>query len=123
MLPGERLVVLVVILLISFIADAIIFYAMGYKSGRRDEGEEWAEKKEYYEWLLEMKKRQDFEEVKFVDEKPKKKRSKVERLSASDFDGDVLMKPKKVKDRKYCDICGKVIKKGALCYDCQKAGW
>ena len=106
MLPGERLALLVVILLVSFIADAIIFYVMGYKSGRKDEGEEWAEKKDYYEWLLEMKKRQDFEEVKFADEKPKR-----------------IKNPKKVKERKYCDICGKVIKKGALCYDCQKAGW
>lgn len=121
MLPGERLVVLVAILLVSFIADAIIFYVLGYKSGRKDEGEEWAEKKEYYEWLLQMKKRQDFEEVRFADEKPKKKKmSKTERLSASDFDGDVI-KPKK--EKLHCDICGKVIKKGALCYDCQKAGW
>ena len=122
MLPGERLAILVIILLISFIADAIIFYVLGYKSGRRDEGEEWVEKKEYYEWLLQMKKRQDFEEVRFADEKPKKKKmSKTERLSASDFDGDVLMKHKKAKP--HCEICGKVIKSGSLCYDCQKAGW
>ena len=122
MLPGERLAILVIILLISFIADAIIFYVLGYKSGRRDEGEEWVEKKEYYEWLLQMKKRQDFEEVRFADEKPKKKKmSKTERLSAGDFDGDVLHK--KVKPKLHCDICGRVIKKGTLCYDCQKAGW
>ena len=122
MLPGERLVLIVGILLFSFIIDAIIFYVMGYKSGRRDEGEEWVEKKEYYEWLLQMKKRQDFEEVRFADEKPKKKKmSKTERLSASDFDGDVIIKPKK--EKLHCDICGKVIKKGSLCYDCQKAGW
>lgn len=102
MLPGERLVAVVLFLLISFIIDAIIFYVIGYKSGRKDEGEEWAEKKEYYKWLLEMKKRQDFEEVKIV---PAKKT------------------PKEKKSRKHCDICGKVIKKGTLCYECQKAGW
>ena len=106
MLPGERLVLIVGILLFSFIVNAIIFYVMGYKSGRKDEGEEWAEKKEYYEWLLQMKKRQDFEEVRFADEKPKKVKT-----------------PKKVKARQHCDICGKVIKTGSLCYDCKKAGW
>ena len=106
MLPGERLVVLVAILLVSFIAEAIIFYVWGYKEGRKDEGIEWAEKEDYYKWLLEMKKRQDFEEVRFADEKQKR-----------------IKTPKKVKERKYCDICGKVIKKGALCYECKKAGW
>lgn len=100
MLPGERLVALVFILIVSFLVDAIIFYVIGYKSGRKDEGEEWAEKKEYYEWLLEMKKRQDFEEVKIV---PKKEKPKKEKL--------------------HCDICGKIIKSGMLCYDCKKAGW
>ena len=100
MLPGERLVVVVFILVVSFLIDAVIFYVLGYKSGRNDEGEEWAQKKEYYEWLLQMKKRQDFEEVEIV---PKKEKPKKEKL--------------------HCDICGKVIKKGALCYDCQKAGW
>ena len=102
-MPGERLVLLVGALLFSFIIDAIIFYYMGYKAGRKDEGEEWAEKKDYYEWLLQMKKRQDFEEVKIV---PAKKKT-----------------PKKEKARQHCDICGKVIKKGSLCYECQKAGW
>lgn len=106
MMPGERLVMIVGILLFSFIINAIIFYVMGYKSGRKDEGEEWAEKKEYYEWLLQMKKRQDFEEVRFADEKPKKVKT-----------------PKKEKARKHCDICGKVIKSGSLCYECKKAGW
>lgn len=101
MLPGERLVALVFLLIISFLIDAIIFYVLGYKAGRKDEGEEWAEKKEYYEWLLEMKKRQDFEEVKIVPKKP--------------------VKPKK--EKLHCDICGKVIKSGTLCYDCKKAGW
>lgn len=100
MMPGERLVLLVGALLFSFIIDAVIFYIMGYKSGRRDEGEEWTEKKEYYEWLLQMKKRQDFEEVKIV---PKPAKQKKEKL--------------------HCEMCGKVIKKGTLCYDCQKAGW
>lgn len=104
MLPGERLVVLVFILIFSFLIDAIIFYVIGYKSGRKDEGEEWAEKKEYYEWLLQMKKRQDFEEVRFADEKPKKMKT-----------------PKK--EKLHCDICGKVIKKGTLCYECQKVWW
>lgn len=100
MLPEERLVLIVFLLVVFFIIDAVIFYILGYKSGRRDEGEEWAEKKEYYEWLLQMKKRQDFEEVKIV---PKPSNPKKEKL--------------------HCDICGKVIKKGALCYECQKAGW
>lgn len=105
MMPGERLVLLVGALLFSFIVDAIIFYVMGYKAGRKDEGEEWTEKKDYYDWLLEMKKRQDFEEVKIV---PKKEKPKKE-------------KPKK--EKLHCDICGKIIKKGTLCYECQKAGW
>ena len=102
MLSGERLALLVAIILVSFIAEAIIFYVWGYKEGRKDEGIDWSEKEDYYKWLLEMKKRQDFEEVKIV---PKKKT------------------PKKVKERKYCDICGRVIKNGALCYECKKAGW
>ena len=100
MLPGERLAVIVVLLLISFIIDAVIFYVIGYKSGRKDEGIDWAGKEDYYKWLLEMKKRQEFEEVKIV---PKPVKQKKEKL--------------------HCDICGKVIKKGTLCYDCQRAGW
>lgn len=110
MLPGERLVVLVAILLVSFIADAIIFYVMGYKSGRREEGEEWAEKKEYYEWLLQMRKRQDFEgvvEVKQEDVKksPKKQKKIVKGYSLT------------------CEYCGTPIKKGSVCPECKKAGW
>lgn len=101
MMPGERLAAVVILLIISFVVDAVIFYVMGYKSGRKDEGIDWAEKEEYYKWLLQMKKRQDFEEVKIV---PKK-----------------TAKPKK--EKPHCDICGRVIKKGSLCYDCQKAGW
>lgn len=101
MLPGERLVAVVLFLLISFIIDAIIFYVLGYKSGRKDEGIEWTEKEDYYKWLLEMKKRQDFEEVKIVPKKPVKQK----------------------KEKLHCDICGKIIKKGTLCYECQKAGW
>lgn len=101
MLPGERLVALVFILIVSFLVDAIIFYVIGYKSGRKDEGIDWAEKEDYYKWLLEMKKRQDFEEVKIVPKKPAKQK----------------------KEKLHCDICGKIIKKGTLCYECQKAGW
>lgn len=105
MLPGERLVLIVGVLFFSFIVDAIIFYVLGYKSGRRDEGEDWAEKKEYYEWLLQMKKRQDFEEVRFADEKPKKVKKIVKGYSAT------------------CEYCGTPIKKGSLCEECRKAGW
>lgn len=105
MLPGERLVLIVGVLLFTFIVDAIIFYVLGYKSGRRDEGEEWSEKKEYYEWLLQMKKRQDFEEVRFADEKPKKVKKIVKGYSA------------------ICEYCGTPIKKGSLCEECRKAGW
>lgn len=101
MLPGERLVIVVILLLITFVIDAIIFYVIGYKSGRRDEGVEWSEKEDYYKWLLEMKKRQDFEEVKIVPKKPAKQK----------------------KEKPHCEMCGKVIKKGTMCYDCQKAGW
>lgn len=101
MLPGERLAFVVIFLLISFVVNAVIFYILGYKSGRKDEGIEWAEKEDYYKWLLEMKKRQDFEEVKIVPKKTVKQK----------------------KEKLHCDICGKVIKKGTLCYECQKAGW
>lgn len=84
---------------VLFVVEALIFFAIGYKAGRKDEGEEWAEKKEYYEWLLEMKKRQDFEEVKIV---PKKET------------------PKKHKKIRYCDICGDEIKTGTICDKCRK---
>lgn len=110
MMPGERLVALVFILIISFLVDAIIFYVIGYKSGRKDEGEEWAEKKEYYEWLLEMRKRQDFEgivEVKQeeVKKEPKKAKKIVKGYSLT------------------CEYCGTPIKKGSVCPECKKAGW
>lgn len=110
MLPGERLAFIVIFLLISFVIDAVIFYVIGYKSGRKDEGEEWAEKKEYYEWLLEMRKRQDFEgivEVKQeeVKKSPKKAKKIVKGYSLT------------------CEYCGEPIKKGSVCPDCKKAGW
>ena len=95
-----KLIIITILWLITMVAS----YIWGYKNGRTDEGEEWAEKKDYYEWLLEMKKRQDFEEVKFVPENKKKK----EKLAKAKF---------------HCDICGKPIKKGALCYECKKNGW
>ena len=62
---------------VLFTIEALVFFAIGYKAGRRDEGEEWAQKKDYYEWLLEMKKRQDFEEVKIVPKKTPKKPKKI----------------------------------------------
>lgn len=83
---------------VLFTIEALVFFAIGYKAGRRDEGEQWVEKKEYYEWLLEMKKRQDFEEVKIV---PKKT-------------------PKKPKKIRYCDICGDEIKSGTICDKCRR---
>lgn len=101
---------------ITLIILMIPIYIIGYKMGRRDEGEEWAEKKEYYEWLLEMKKRQDFEGVVEVKEKdlqkleqkakgPKKEKKIVKGYSAT------------------CEYCGTPIKKGSLCEECRKAGW
>ena len=100
---------------ITLIILMIPVYVVGYKMGRRDEGEEWAEKKEYYEWLLEMKKRQDFEGVVEVKEKdlqklekkanPKKEKKIVKGYSAT------------------CEYCGTPIKKGSVCPDCKKAGW
>lgn len=90
-------VLLAIVATVLFTIEALIFFAIGYKAGRKDEGEEWAQKKEYYEWLLEMKKRQDFEEVKIV---PKK--------------------PKKAKKIRYCDICGDEIKTGTICDKCRR---
>ena len=100
---------------VTLIILMIPVYLVGYKMGRRDEGEEWAEKKEYYEWLLEMKKRQDFEGVVEVKEKdlqklekkanPKKEKKIVKGYSAT------------------CEYCGTPIKKGSLCEECSKAGW
>ena len=86
--------ILAIVATLLFVAEALVFFAIGYKAGRKDEGEQWVEKKEYYEWLLEMKKRQDFEEVKIV--------------------------PKKAKKIRYCDICGDVIKSGTICDKCRK---
>lgn len=105
-----------IVLVIGMIMLMIPVYVFGYKMGRRDEGEEWAEKKEYYEWLLEMKKRQDFEGVVEVKEKdlkklekkangPKKEKKIVKGYSAT------------------CEYCGTPIKKGSLCEECRKAGW
>lgn len=98
-MSGNELSIVLIVFVILIIADTIIFYVAGYKAGRRDEGIDWAEKEDYYKWLLEMKKRQDFEEVKIV---PAKKT------------------PKEKKVRQRCDICGKIIKKGSLCYECQR---
>lgn len=90
-------VILAIVATAVFTIEALVFFAIGYKAGRRDEGEDWAQKKDYYEWLLEMKKRQDFEEVKIV---PKK--------------------PKKAKKIRYCDICGDEIKSGTICDKCRR---
>ena len=106
----------IIFVVIGMISLMIPVYILGYKMGRRDEGEEWAEKKEYYEWLLEMKKRQDFEGVVEVKEKdlqkleqkakgPKKEKKIVKGYSAT------------------CEYCGTPIKKGSLCEECRKAGW
>lgn len=105
-----------IVLVIGMIMLMIPVYVFGYKMGRRDEGEEWTEKKEYYEWLLEMKKRQDFEGVVEVKEKDLKK---LEKKANS---------PKKEKKivKGYsatCEYCGVPIKKGSVCPDCKKAGW
>lgn len=108
MLPGERLAVVVILLIISFVIDAVIFYVWGYKAGRKDEGIDWAEKKDYYEWLLQMRKRQDFDGVVEVPaEKVKQKKQKkiVKGYSLT------------------CEYCGTPIKKGSVCPDCKKAGW
>lgn len=108
MLPGERLAMVVIFLLISFVVDAIIFYVIGYKSGRKDEGIDWAEKEDYYKWLLEMRKRQDFEgvvEVPVEKVKQKKQKKIVKGYSLT------------------CEYCGTPIKKGSVCPECKKAGW
>lgn len=91
-------------------------YILGYKMGRRDEGEEWAEKKEYYEWLLEMKKRQDFEGVVEVKEKDLQKLEKK---------ANGQKKEKKIVKgySATCEYCGTPIKKGSVCPECKKAGW
>ena len=110
MMPGERLVVIVIFLLIAFVIDAIIFYVIGYKSGRKDEGEEWAEKKDYYEWLLEMRKRQDFEGVVEVKQEEIKKSPKKAKKIVKGYSLT-------------CEYCGEPIKKGSVCPECKKAGW
>ena len=110
MLPGERLAMIVIFLLISFVIDAIIFYVLGYKAGRREEGEEWAEKKEYYDWLLEMRKRQDFEGVIEVKQEEIKKAPKKAKKIVKGYSLT-------------CEYCGTPIKKGSVCPDCKKAGW
>ena len=85
-------------------------YVFGFKAGERFEGEKWAEKKEYYEWLLEMRKRQDFEGVveikqEEIKKSPKKAKKIVKGYSLT------------------CEYCGEPIKKGSVCADCKKAGW
>lgn len=110
MMPGERLVLIVGILVFSFIVDAIIFYVMGYKAGRKDEGEEWTEKKEYYEWLLQMKKRQDFDGVVEVKQEEVKKEPKKAKKIVKGYSLT-------------CEYCGTPIKKGSICSECKKAGW
>ena len=110
MLPGERLAAIVIFLLISFVIDAIIFYVWGYKAGCREEGEEWAEKKEYYDWLLEMRKRQDFEGVVEVKQEEVKKSPKKQKKIVKGYSLT-------------CEYCGTPIKKGSLCEECRKAGW
>lgn len=100
---------------VTLIILMIPIYILGYKMGRRDEGEEWAEKKEYYEWLLEMKKRQDFEGVVEVKEKDLQKLEKKANLK----------KEKKIVKgySATCEYCGTPIKKGSVCPECKKAGW
>lgn len=101
---------------VTLIILMIPVYILGYKMGRRDEGEEWAEKKEYYEWLLEMKKRQDFEGVVEVKEKDLQKLEKKANGQKKD--------KKIVKGYSAtCEYCGTPIKKGSVCPECKKAGW
>lgn len=101
---------------ITLIILMIPVYILGYKMGRRDEGEEWAEKKDYYEWLLEMKKRQDFEGVVEVKEKDLQKLEKK---------ANGQKKEKKIVKgySATCEYCGTPIKKGSVCPECKKAGW
>lgn len=100
---------------ITLIILMIPVYVFGYKMGRRDEGEEWAEKKEYYEWLLEMKKRQDFEGVVEVKEKDLKK---LEKKANGKKEKKIVKGYSAI-----CEYCGTPIKKGSLCEECRKAGW
>lgn len=105
-----------IFVIVGMIILMIPVYILGYKMGRRDEGEEWAEKKEYYEWLLEMKKRQDFEGVVEVNEKDLKKLEKK---------ANGQKKEKKIVKgySATCEYCGTPIKKGSVCPECKKAGW
>ena len=110
MLPGERLAVAVIFLLIGFVINAVIFYVLGYKSGRKDEGIDWAEKEDYYKWLLEMKKRQDFDGVVEVKQEEVKKSPKKAKKIVKGYSLT-------------CEYCGTPIKKGSVCPECKKAGW
>ena len=98
----------IILVTICLLADFVIAYWLGFKSGQKAEGELWAEKKDYYEWLLQMRKRQDFEGVVEVPvEKVKQKKAKkiVKGYSLT------------------CEYCGTPIKKGSVCPECKKAGW
>ena len=98
----------IVIVTICLLVDFVIAYWFGFKAGQKAEGELWAEKKEYYEWLLQMRKRQDFEgvvEVPAEKVKPKKAKKIIKGYSAT------------------CEFCGEPIKKGSVCAECKKAGW
>ena len=107
-----KLIIITILWLITMVAS----YVWGYKNGRADEGEEWAEKKEYYEWLLEMKKRQDFDGVVEIKEKDLEK---LEKKANGQKKEKKIVKGYSLT----CEYCGTPIKKGSLCEECRKAGW
>ena len=103
---GYFIILVIACLLVVF----AVAYWLGFKSGQKAEGELWAEKKDYYEWLLEMRKRQDFDGVVEVKEEEVKKSPKKAKKIVKGYSLT-------------CEYCGEPIKKGSVCPECKKAGW
>lgn len=100
----------IVVTVILLAVGVVLAYWFGFKSGQKAEGELWAEKKEYYDWLLEMRKRQDFEGVVEVKQEEIKKEPKKAKKIVKGYSLT-------------CEYCGTPIKKGSVCPECKKAGW
>lgn len=100
----------IVVAVILLAVGVVLAYWFGFKAGQKSEGELWAEKKDYYEWLLEMRKRQDFEGVVEVKQEEIKKEPKKAKKIVKGYSLT-------------CEYCGTPIKKGSVCPECKKAGW
>ncbi len=100
----------IVVAVILLAVGVVLAYWFGFKAGQKAEGELWAEKKEYYDWLLEMRKRQDFEGVVEVKQEEVKKEPKKAKKIVKGYSLT-------------CEYCGTPIKKGSVCPECKKAGW